>query len=608
MSLPIFQRTIVDSSGNIQPGASVAVRNETTGDLVTIYADREGGTAKANPFLAASEGFATFYVEPGEYQVTATTPAGTITWSHVDIGDTALLQLAQPTGDTLVGSDDGAGGSLWTTVAGFIARLRSSTGAALVGFVQAGTGAVQRTLQDKARETVSVKDYGAVEGFDVGPAVNAALAHGHKKIKMAGNYTLETQILLQNKTGVELDLTESNITAGNGLNETMIRLIDSTSCTVLPGVLDGNAAGQTLSSFGIDLNGGSKNKVKGGRVTNCKTYGVYNIYCQYAEVSGIEVDNCQQAGIAGDVGPGDCVGFRVKNVTVHNNGLGGVGATSGLYLEGTPGTNHWFKDLEISGVIAYGNRGAGVGGQGWKSYSLNSVKARDNYAQGIALFACFNGTGGDFHLENNDVGAVPGYGNAVSVDDTGVTPASEFNTFSKIYSSGHGGYAVLERGTANNNSFLDVDSVSDGAVFSLAGPSSVATKRNEINGALRINGSVLASSASSSIGYASGAGGTVTQTTSKSTGVTLNRPTGRILMHGESMPASGLVEFVLTNSAILSTDLLVFNVVSGATQAAYEINCRPSNGSAVVEVRNRTAGALAESLVIAFCVIKGAVS
>lgn len=161
MSLPIFQRTIVDSSGNIQPGASVAVRNETTGDLVTIYADREGGTAKANPFIADSEGFATFYVEPGEYQVTATTPAGTITWSHVAIGDTALLQLAQPTGDTLVGSDDGASGSLWSTVAGFIARLRSSAGASVVGFVQAGAGAVQRTLQDKGYEGVSVKDFGA---------------------------------------------------------------------------------------------------------------------------------------------------------------------------------------------------------------------------------------------------------------------------------------------------------------------------------------------------------------------------------------------------------------------------------------------------------------
>lgn len=40
--------------------------------------------------------------------------------------------------------------------------LAVSAGAALVGFIQLGTGAVLRTLQDKARERISVKDFGAV--------------------------------------------------------------------------------------------------------------------------------------------------------------------------------------------------------------------------------------------------------------------------------------------------------------------------------------------------------------------------------------------------------------------------------------------------------------
>ncbi len=40
--------------------------------------------------------------------------------------------------------------------------LASSAGSALVGFLQDGTGAVARTVQDKLREVVSVKDFGAV--------------------------------------------------------------------------------------------------------------------------------------------------------------------------------------------------------------------------------------------------------------------------------------------------------------------------------------------------------------------------------------------------------------------------------------------------------------
>lgn len=73
-----------------------------------------------------------------------------------------LASTASGKGAEMVAADDGASGSLWTTVAGFIARLRSSAGAAMVGFIQSGIGAVHRPLQDKASEVVSVKDFGAV--------------------------------------------------------------------------------------------------------------------------------------------------------------------------------------------------------------------------------------------------------------------------------------------------------------------------------------------------------------------------------------------------------------------------------------------------------------
>lgn len=44
----------------------------------------------------------------------------------------------------------------------FVTSLLSSIGSSLVGFIQAGIGAVMRTVQDKLRDDISVKDFGAV--------------------------------------------------------------------------------------------------------------------------------------------------------------------------------------------------------------------------------------------------------------------------------------------------------------------------------------------------------------------------------------------------------------------------------------------------------------
>ena len=59
-----------------------------------------------------------------------------------------------------------AGATVWTRRADPVwditSDLSTSAGASLVGFIQSGTGAVQRTMQDKAREAVSIFDYGAV--------------------------------------------------------------------------------------------------------------------------------------------------------------------------------------------------------------------------------------------------------------------------------------------------------------------------------------------------------------------------------------------------------------------------------------------------------------
>ena len=88
MALPIFQRNVVDAQGNILPGAQVTVRDEATGDLVTLFSDREGNTALSNPFFADAQGLAVFYSNPGEYRIDAIGAGGTVTWRYVQVIDT----------------------------------------------------------------------------------------------------------------------------------------------------------------------------------------------------------------------------------------------------------------------------------------------------------------------------------------------------------------------------------------------------------------------------------------------------------------------------------------------------------------------------------------
>lgn len=109
-------------------------------------------------------------------------------------------------------------------------------------------------------------------------------------------------------------------------------------------------------------------------------------------------------------------------------------------------------------------------------------------------------------------------------------------------------------------------------------------------------------------GYTTGSGGTVTQITSKATGVTLNKPTGQITLNNAALAADTTVSFVLTNTVIEANDILVMNHISGGTAGSYLLNAQSAAGSASINVRNITVASLSEAIVIAFAVIKAVVA
>ena len=105
-------------------------------------------------------------------------------------------------------------------------------------------------------------------------------------------------------------------------------------------------------------------------------------------------------------------------------------------------------------------------------------------------------------------------------------------------------------------------------------------------------------------GYITGDGGTVTQATSKSTAVTLNKKCGTVTLNNAALAADAIVSFTLTNSTIAATDVVVLNHASAGTAGKYALNAQAAAGSASINVTNISAGSLSEAIVIRFAVVK----
>jgi hypothetical protein len=111
------------------------------------------------------------------------------------------------------------------------------------------------------------------------------------------------------------------------------------------------------------------------------------------------------------------------------------------------------------------------------------------------------------------------------------------------------------------------------------------------------------------LGFYTGAGGTITQATSKATPFTLSKMCGQITTAADSLAHSTTVSATWTNSKIAATDVVIINHKSGGTIGAYIFNVSCGAGTATLYItNNQTSGTLSEGLVLSFVVIKGVTS
>jgi hypothetical protein len=113
---------------------------------------------------------------------------------------------------------------------------------------------------------------------------------------------------------------------------------------------------------------------------------------------------------------------------------------------------------------------------------------------------------------------------------------------------------------------------------------------------------------SESVGFGSGAGGAVTQITSRATGVTLNAICGQITTDDTSLAAEADAEFTVTNDRVDIGDVVVVCEQSGSDGGMTSVHVTGvADGSFNITVANNNAAsgtAETGAIIINFAVIK----
>ncbi len=104
-------------------------------------------------------------------------------------------------------------------------------------------------------------------------------------------------------------------------------------------------------------------------------------------------------------------------------------------------------------------------------------------------------------------------------------------------------------------------------------------------------------------------GGTITQMTDKTTGVTLSTNSGQITMDNADLTTGAEATFIVTNTLVAATDVVVVNHGSVGTAGTYVVWCsNVGAGVYSISVSNLTGGTLSEAIVLNVAIIHGAAS
>lgn len=300
-------------------------------------------------------------------------------------------------------------------------------------------------------------------------------------------------------------------------------------------------------------------------------------------------------------------------VTVDGSGNVGFGTLTPTKLIDVATSSN---SLQVPAIIRNENTGTGVGAIGFTvastaSSEALSIKGGIGYvragANGIGRLTFYNNitaTAGSFTTSDERM-AIDGAGN-VGIGIATATSGYKLD----VVNAGNSGIRISS--ATNANGLLVTDGTVSGAMVPVATGMRLATygaysQIISTNGTDKViidaGGNVRVTTGT--LGYSTGAGGAVTQATSKATPVTINKPTGQITLNNAALAAGASVAFTVNNTLVVATDTIIIHRVSGGTAGAYNIWVDSVSASTfVVYVRNISPGALSEAPVLNFSIIK----
>lgn len=197
------------------------------------------------------------------------------------------------------------------------------------------------------------------------------------------------------------------------------------------------------------------------------------------------------------------------------------------------------------------------------------------------------------------------------------TAGSKITSFSKYTNVGNNSYLRFDtvRITAGNSHHTSEERIQKVVDISEMGYVAFGTDTVKFGNAggervlIDYAGNLLLTSGTGGLGYGTGSGGVVTQLTSKTTAVTLNKPSGKIITSSSALGAGETVGFILNNILLTGNDIVKVIVGDAGANGAYQVDCVYCiDGAANITIKNIDSILRIDIIAINFIIIKGSFS